>query len=127
MTNQTFVLYDSDGAIKQIGYGEPEIQDTGDLSLLVCDLPDDISEYKVANGVLTEKTQAEKDAENAPLQWVILRKQRDQLLSSSDWTQMPDSPLTDAKKAEWATYRQQLRDLPSTADPANPTWPSKPA
>ena len=25
---------------------------------------------------------------------------------------MPDSPLSDSKKAEWATYRQQLRDLP---------------
>ena len=126
MTNQTFVLYDTDGAIKQIGYGEPEIQDTGDLSLLACELPDNISEYKVDGGVLTEKTQAEKDAENAPLQWVILRKQRDQLLSSSDWTQMPDSPLTDAKKQEWAVYRQQLRDMPSTADPENPTWPSQP-
>jgi hypothetical protein len=29
---------------------------------------------------------------------------------------MPDSPLSDAKKTEWATYRQQLRDLPSGLD-----------
>ena len=27
---------------------------------------------------------------------------------------MPDSPLSDSKKAEWATYRQQLRDLPDS-------------
>ena len=27
---------------------------------------------------------------------------------------MPDSPLSDSKKAEWAAYRQQLRDLPSS-------------
>ena len=26
---------------------------------------------------------------------------------------MPDSPLTDSKKTEWATYRQQLRDIPN--------------
>jgi hypothetical protein len=29
----------------------------------------------------------------------------------SDWTQMPDSPLSEADKALWATYRQQLRDI----------------
>lgn len=43
----------------------------------------------------------------------ILRLKRDALLTESDWTQVNDSPLTDAKKAEWATYRQTLRDLPS--------------
>ena len=35
-------------------------------------------------------------------------------LTESDWTQVNDSPLLDAKKAEWATYRQELRDLPSS-------------
>ena len=54
------------------------------------------------------------------------RYDRDELLADCDWTQMPDSPLTDAKKQEWAVYRQQLRDMPSTADPENPTWPSQP-
>lgn len=42
-----------------------------------------------------------------------LRVERNNLLKYTDWTQMPDAPLTDAKKAEWATYRQELRDLPS--------------
>ena len=27
---------------------------------------------------------------------------------------MADSPLTDSKKTEWATYRQTLRDIPNT-------------
>lgn len=44
----------------------------------------------------------------------ILRLKRDALLTESDWTQVSDSPLTDAKKTEWATYRQELRDLPSS-------------
>jgi hypothetical protein len=44
----------------------------------------------------------------------ILRLKRDALLTESDWTQVNDSPLSDAKKAEWATYRQELRDLPSS-------------
>lgn len=33
------------------------------------------------------------------------------LLLNSDWTQLPDSPLSAEKKAEWAAYRQALRDL----------------
>mgnify|MGYP001325800266 CR=1 FL=1 len=58
--------------------------------------------------------------------WDKLRTERNALLASSDWTQSPDSPLGDAK-ADLATYRQELRDLPATTDdPANPTWPSAP-
>ena len=37
--------------------------------------------------------------------WVHARARRDYRLQMSDWTQMPDSPLTDEKKAEWAAYR----------------------
>jgi len=58
--------------------------------------------------------------------WVVFRTKRNVLLASSDWTQYTDSPLDEAK-AEWATYRQELRDLPaSTEDPTNPTWPDAP-
>ena len=56
------------------------------------------------------------------------RSERDQLLKESDWTQFTDSPLTDSKKTEWKTYRQNLRDLPSTeSDPENATFPTKPS
>ena len=63
-----------------------------------------------------------------------LRKQRDDLLLESDWTHTADAPFTDAKKAEWVTYRQALRDLPATASPTintneeltNVTFPTKP-
>ena len=58
------------------------------------------------------------------------RETRNELLAASDWTQMPDSPLTDSKKQEWATYRQELRDLPSSYtdddDIADIIFPSKP-
>jgi hypothetical protein len=40
--------------------------------------------------------------------------ERDYLLLHSDYTQLPDAPLTTEQKAEWATYRQQLRDYPDT-------------
>jgi len=57
------------------------------------------------------------------------RQTRNQLLSDSDWTQMPDSPLTDEAKALWVTYRTALRDLPDHADWPNLTdadWPTAP-
>ena len=53
------------------------------------------------------------------------RKQRDELLSRSDWTQLADST---ADKAAWATYRQALRDLPSASGfPHTMTWPTEPS
>lgn len=60
-----------------------------------------------------------------------LRQKRDNVLALCDWTQIPDTPLTDSKKAEWATYRQALRDLPANNSSitllADATWPTQPA
>ena len=47
-----------------------------------------------------------------------MRQERDALLSRSDWTQMADSPLSNSKKAESATYRQALRDFHASWTPA---------
>ncbi len=59
---------------------------------------------------------------------IIMRSKRDSLLLQSDWTQFADSPLSDSKKAEWATYRQQLRDFPSTWTPADTAeFPNQPS
>ena len=44
------------------------------------------------------------------------RGMRTRMLVDSDWTQLADSPLSDADKALYATYRQHLRDM--TDDPA---------
>ena len=49
-----------------------------------------------------------------------LRTYRDDKLSTSDWTQVPDGPLDSTTKAAWATYREKLRDLPS--DAKAPFW-----
>ena len=57
-----------------------------------------------------------------------IRSKRNKLLVDSDWTDLPNCSMNDAKKIEWATYRQALRDLPSnTSDPANPVWPIQPS
>lgn len=44
----------------------------------------------------------------------LLRANRNAKLMNSDWTQLADASLTDTKKAEWATYRQSLRDITKT-------------
>lgn len=59
--------------------------------------------------------------------WERLRGQRNYRLTTSDWSQLGDAPLTSAKKTEWESYRQELRDLPAnTEDPKEVTWPSQP-
>ena len=59
-------------------------------------------------------------------QWEDIRVMRNQYLSQSDWTQLPDSPLNTEQKTAWATYRQDLRDVTLQPDPFNITWPTKP-
>jgi len=63
-------------------------------------------------------------------EWAQIRAERDRLLTSSDWTQANDTPLTDADVAKWKTYRTSLRDLPSDQSSktkySDITWPTKP-
>ena len=70
------------------------------------------------------KTQAEKDEYGLLLSSQV-RNKRNRMLSNSDWTQLADYSGSD--KADWATYRQALRDIPSQAGfPHTITWPSEP-
>ena len=68
--------------------------------------------------------------------WNVVRIDRDKLLAESDWTVMPDSPLSTSKQNEWKTYRQSLRDIPQGSVPtideqqnivSGLTWPTKPS
>jgi hypothetical protein len=81
----------------------------------------------------TPKEEAERDAQEAAFAAeaddraaINLRIKRNILLVESDWTQIADAPV-DA--AEWATYRQALRDISSHANWPNLSeadWPVKP-
>ena len=53
----------------------------------------------------------------------VLRTKRNKLLAESDWTVMPDSPLSAEKQDEWKIYRQELRDIPSKY--SNPPFTEK--
>ena len=75
--------------------------------------------------------------------WKDLTDKRNSKLIATDWTQFADSPLSDTKKAEWATYRQALREIPNNlrassnyvsdeeTNPYDETiftgWPTKPS
>ena len=69
----------------------------------------------------TKPTESEIDAEVVRLTNAegmrLLRLERDKLLATCDWVVLTDSPLSTSKKTEWKTYRQSLRDLPSSSTP----------
>jgi hypothetical protein len=52
---------------------------------------------------------------------------RNSLLQQSDWTQIPNNPLTPEQQEAWAVYRQELRDVTSQSGyPFNVIWPTPP-
>ena len=65
----------------------------------------------------------------------LLREERNRRLAECDWTQYRDVSLSN--DADWKTYRQELRDLPSKSTPkldeygildvSSVTWPTKPS
>lgn len=58
---------------------------------------------------------------------ISVKEERNQLLADSDWTQIPNGPLTQQQQEAWATYRQELRDITDQSGyPLNITWPTQP-
>jgi len=93
--------------------------------------------YRMDDGVLVENTSEEIAAlEALRVKYaaqavedlkVSNREKRNALLAASDWTQANDSPLTDEKKVEWASYRTALRNLPTSEGWPNVTFPTEPS
>jgi hypothetical protein len=65
--------------------------------------------------------------ERINVKWNEVRSIRNSLLTSSDWTQLPDVSLTAEKQREWADYRQELRDITDALNPFDISWPVKPS
>ena len=110
------LINNGDGLIKKVGHCS--VQDfslQGRDGCTLVEAPDEVSvdAYRYVDGEFIEV--------DAPVfgQGATTRAQRNRMLLSSDWTQVPDSPLTNAEKAAWATYRQSLRDITSHAN-----WPN---
>ena len=79
---------------------------------------DDINEYSLA-------------ADNAAYDSARMdeiRAERNALLKECDYSQLSDAPKDATPKSNWATNRQELRDLPSTiTDVDSFSWPIKPS
>ena len=97
--------------------------------------------HKLVNGIRVELTAEEIAQRQAEEQtWLNgafdramadLRQRRNGLLSSSDWTQLPDTTLTNAEKTAWMNYRTELRNITNgltTVEQVNSViFPTKPA
>lgn len=80
----------------------------------------------VMNWQVTPAT-SEEIAERHEYRSAMVREDRNQRLAECDWTQLPDSPLSDVDKTLWKTYRRQLREVPEQASyPWDVQWPVKP-
>ncbi len=93
--------------------------------------------YKQINNEVIELTAEEEAVLNArensipsPFEKAMknLRFKRNNLLTESDWTVLPDSPIAD--KTAWQTYRTKLRDitenLTTIEDVETVVFPTKP-
>ena len=57
--------------------------------------------------------------------WAIIRKKRDFLLRTTDWTMTVGCTVD---QSAWAAYRQSLRDVPQTfTEYTDVTWPTQPS
>ena len=67
------------------------------------------------------------EATDDTLTWDDIRTKRDQILRDTDWT-MTSGATVD--QAQWAAYRQVIRDIPQTYKDKTPddvVWPTQPS
>ena len=67
------------------------------------------------------------EAADDTLTWDDIRATRDQILRDTDWTMTTGASVD---QAQWAAYRQNLRDLPQTYKDKTPddvVWPTQPS
>ena len=73
------------------------------------------------------KTNTAEAADTETLTWDSIRATRDQILRDTDWTMTTGATVD---QAQWAAYRQNLRDLPQTYKDKTPddvVWPTQPS
>ena len=84
---------------------------------------DNALEYWDVSGDSPVKDTDQLAADTTANEWASLRLERNRRLAETDYHALSDNTLADNMKS----YRQSLRNLPAnTANPASPSWPSKP-
>ena len=67
------------------------------------------------------------EAADDTLTWDDIRETRDQILRDTDWTMTTGATVD---QAQWAAYRQVIRDIPQTYKDKTPddvVWPTQPS
>jgi len=73
------------------------------------------------------KTNTVEAADTETLTWDSIRTTRDQILKDTDWTMTTGATVD---QAQWAAYRQNIRDIPQTYKDKTPddvVWPTQPS
>ena len=73
------------------------------------------------------KTNTTEAADTETLTWDDIRATRDQILIDTDWTMTTGASVD---QAQWAAYRQNIRDIPQTYSGKTPdevVWPTQPS
>lgn len=73
------------------------------------------------------KTNTAEAADVDTLTWDSIRATRDQILIDTDWTMTTGASVD---QAQWAAYRQNIRDIPQTYSGKTPdevVWPTQPS
>jgi DNA helicase TIP49 (TBP-interacting protein) len=109
---KNYIIYNHSGDILRSGYCSDDdynIQ-AGDGEYIIEGIANDDNQ-KIVNGQVVDIIKT--DAELNQVAMIELRQCRDSMLSATDWTQIPDAPLTKTQKTAYKVYRQELRDLPN--------------
>jgi len=130
---RNYILYNSEGTIICTGVSDEQNWDSlaSEGQFVLEGIADDRI-HRVENGQVVQKPTDPglSDADRYKYALLDLKGYRTFLLQQCDWTQIPDVPLSSEDKAAWNTYRQTLRDLPSTlqtlSDIENLVWPFSP-
>jgi len=98
-----FIVYDDNGNILRTGTCKESVLSMQGNNVIKGVANDRL--HKVVNGEVIATAPNVMDAE--------IRELRNAMLKDTDWTQMPDAPLTEEQKEKYRIYRQKLRDLPA--------------
>jgi len=96
-------------------------------SEIVCNIPFDKENKDYQEYLEWAKTNTAVAADEDTLTWDDIRATRDKILRDTDWT-MTSGATVD--QAQWAAYRQVIRDIPQTykdKTPADVVWPTQPS
>lgn len=133
-----FIVYNEFGQIMASGFSaNPEIMEDDQFKVMITDQTYEPTEYYLSENGIEKMPPKPSDKyrfnytthtweEDSSLYVLEARRLRAELLSESDWTQLPDVPLS--TKEKWKIYRQELRDITSQEGfPESVNWPTKPS